>query len=101
MPVLVTCKSEKNLIKKQQRKGGDIFFPIISQLALSVAMEATVLIQSVQNLMQPFPHPNDASYKIWSLLANWPQRYSSFIWIMTEWQDYRMTEFRKDKANPV
>ena len=23
--------------------------------------------------MQPFLHPNDASYKIWSTLANWPQ----------------------------
>ena len=42
--------------------------------------------------MQPFPHPNDASYKIWSRLANWPQRYSSFIWIMTEWQNHRMPE---------
>ena len=40
-----------------------------------------------QNLMQPFPHPNDASYKIWPTLANWPQRYSSFIWKMTKWQN--------------
>ena len=30
-----------------------------------------------QNLTQPFPHPNDATHKIWSRLANWPQRYSS------------------------
>ena len=30
-----------------------------------------------QNLMQPFPHPNDATHKIWSRLANWLQRYSS------------------------
>ena len=27
--------------------------------------------------MQPFPHPNDATHKIWSRLANWLQRYSS------------------------
>ena len=33
MPLLVTCKFEKDLIKKQQRKGGDIVFPIISQWA--------------------------------------------------------------------
>ena len=38
-----------------------------------------------------FPHPNDASYKIWSRLANWPQRYSSIKKYdtnhgMTEWQ---------------
>ena len=30
-----------------------------------------------QNLMQPFPHPNDASDKIWLRLAHWLQRYSS------------------------
>ena len=30
-----------------------------------------------ENIMQPFPHPNDATHKIWSRLANWLQRYSS------------------------
>ena len=30
-----------------------------------------------QNLMQPFPQPNDATHKILSRLANWLQRYSS------------------------
>ena len=30
-----------------------------------------------QNLMQPFPHPNDGSDKISLRLANWLQRYSS------------------------
>ena len=40
-------------------------------------METRVLIQSAQNLMQPFPHHNDATHKIWSRLANWLQRYSS------------------------
>ena len=31
--------------------------------------------------MQPFPHPNDATHKIWSRLANWLQRYSnSKVW---------------------
>ena len=29
-----------------------------------------------QNLMQPFPHPSDATHKIWSRLANWLHRYS-------------------------
>ena len=36
MPVLVSCKFEKNLIKKQQRKDSNIVFPIISQWVLSV-----------------------------------------------------------------
>ena len=30
-----------------------------------------------QNLKQPFPHPNDATNKIWSRLTSWLQRYSS------------------------
>ena len=30
----------------------------------------------LKNLMQPFPHPNDASDKIWLRSAHWPQRYS-------------------------
>ena len=34
-----------------------------------------------QNLMQPFPHPSDATHKIWSRLANWLQRDSSLkVW---------------------
>ena len=30
-----------------------------------------------KTLKQPFPHPNDATHKIWSRSANWLQRYSS------------------------
>ena len=31
--------------------------------------------------MQPFPHPSDATHKMWSRLANWLQRYSSLkVW---------------------
>ena len=34
-----------------------------------------------QNLMQPFPHPNDASDKIWLKSACWSQRYSCLkVW---------------------
>ena len=37
------------------------------------------------NLMQPFPHPSDATHKIWSRLANWLQRYSSSkVWTTTD-----------------
>ena len=35
--------------------------------------------------MQPFPHPTDATHKIWSRLANWLQRYSSLkVWTTTD-----------------
>ena len=57
MHVLITCKFEKDLLKKQQRKGGDIVFPIISQWALSVAMETRVLIQSVPKPYAAFLPP--------------------------------------------
>ena len=34
-----------------------------------------------QNLMQPFPHPNDASDKIWLQSACWSRRYSCLkVW---------------------
>ena len=37
-----------------------------------------------QNLKQPFPHPTNATHKIWSRSANWPQIYSSSIgWTTT------------------
>ena len=66
----------KQQYKKQRRKGGDTIFPIISQWGLSIAMDTKVLIQSAPK-MHPFPHPNDATHKIWSRLADWLQRYSS------------------------
>ena len=75
--VLITCKYKKDRIKKQPRKGRDIIFPIISQWGASAAMETSVLSQSPQDLMQPFPHPYDATHKIWSRLANWLQGSSS------------------------
>ena len=38
--------------------------------------------------MQPFPHPSDATHKIWSRLANWLQRYSSLkVWTTTDDDD--------------
>ena len=57
MHVLLTCKYKKDQIKKQQRQGGDIIFPIISQWELSVAMETRVLIQSAPKPYAAFPHP--------------------------------------------
>ena len=83
MHVLVAGKYKKDRIKKQLRKGGDLVFPIISQWGLSVARETRVLIQSA--IMQPFPHPSDATHKISSRLANWLQRYSSLkVWTMDD-----------------
>ena len=57
MHVLVTSKYKKNRIKNKPRKGGNIIFPIISQWALSVAMENRVLIRSVPKPYATFPPP--------------------------------------------
>ena len=57
MPVLITCKFEKDRGKKKQRKGGEIVFRIISRWVLSVATETRVLIQSAQKSYKAFPLP--------------------------------------------
>ena len=56
--------------QKWPRKGGDTIFPIISQWEILVAMTTTVWSNLPKNLIQPFPHPNDATHKIWPRLAN-------------------------------
>ena len=101
MHILVTCKYKKNWIKNNREKVKTSFSPLYVNGRFLLPWKPEFWSNLSRNLMQPFPHPNDASYKIWSTLANWPQRYSSFIWIMTERRNDRTTEFWKDKANPV
>ena len=79
MHVLVTCKYKKDRIqKKKKREKMKTSFSPLCQWGLSVAMEASVLIQSAPNIMLPFSHPSDATHKIWSRLANWLQRLVKF-----------------------
>ena len=53
MPVLDTCKFCEDPVKNDWEKVD------------------TVLNQSAPKLMRPFPHLNDATYKIWPRLAKW------------------------------
>ena len=99
MPVLVTCKFEKDMIKNNRVKGGDIGFPIISQWVLSVAMETSVLSQSV-------PKPYAALMIVHIKFdQDWPtglrdiQVSSESLWQNDNYK-HRMTEGWKDKANP-
>ena len=64
MDVLVTCKNKEDPIKNESARLVTIFSPIVTLWDLSVAMETRVLIRSGTILLQPFPHPNDASAKI-------------------------------------
>ena len=57
--------------KKQPRKRGDAVFPIITLWELSVGMETRVLIRPGSKPNAGFPHPNDASDKIWLQSAPW------------------------------
>ena len=77
MYAILTWKYEKDPchryleVKNQPRKRGDAVFPIITLWELSVAMETRVLIQSGPKPNAGFPHPNDASDKIWLQSAPW------------------------------
>ena len=49
----------------------------VAQRATIVHLSPICQVNLPQNLMQSFPHPNDATHKIWSRLTNWLPRYSS------------------------
>ena len=57
--------------QKPLRNCDDAVFPIITLWELSVAMESRVLTRSGPKPEAAFPHPNDASDKIWLRLACW------------------------------
>ena len=58
----------------------DLYFKQVAQKATIAHLSPMCQGQS-GHLMQPFPHPNDATHKIWLRLANWLQRYlSSNVW---------------------
>ena len=78
MHVLVTCKYKMDRIKNNREKvvNGSFLLPWTPEFWSNLP----------QNHMQPFPHPSDATHKIWSRFANWLQRYSRLkVWTtMTE-----------------
>ena len=60
-------------------------------LCLSLLPATLMMIQSKMNELAwrhhfpPTPHPSNATHKIWSRLANWPQRYSCLkVWTTTD-----------------
>ena len=84
MHVLVTCKYRKDRIKTTEKRWRHCF-PHYKSMGVSVAMETRVLIQSAPKPYAAFPHPSNATHKIWSRLANWLQRYSRLkVWTATD-----------------
>ena len=64
MSILITCKFDEHPIKMKLLSLEE-HFPIINLGKISVTVETRLLIQSVQNFMQPFPYPSDAIHKIY------------------------------------
>ena len=77
MHVLITCKFKNDRIKNNREKVETSFFPLKVNRGFLLPWKPEFWSNLPQNLMLPFPHPNDATHKIWSRLANWLQRYSS------------------------
>ena len=87
MHVLVTCKYKKDWIKTTEKKWRHLF-PHYKSRGFLLPWKPQFWSNLPQNLMQPFPHPSDATHKIWSKLANWSQRYSSLkVWTTTDDDD--------------
>ena len=85
MHVLVICKFRKDQIKNNREKVETSFSPLKVNGGFLLPWKPEFWSNLSQNLRQSFPHPSDATHKIWSRLANWLQRYSSLkVWMMTD-----------------
>ena len=80
MPVLITCKFDKEPTEGDWENAGKTetsFCPLYVN-------ESFLLIQSAAKTNAAFPHPKDATDKIWQKLANWSWRYNcSEVWTTT------------------
>ena len=75
MHVLVICKYKKDRIKSNREKVETPFSPLYVSGGFLLPWKPEFWSNLPQNLMQPFPHPSNATHKIWSRLADWLQRY--------------------------
>ena len=87
MVVLLTCKNEEDSIKNRVARVFTTLYINFSDAQGQITLE----LVAVQNLMHPFPLPNDASDKIWLRLAHWLRRYSS-LKMFTDRQTARQTD---------
>ena len=63
MHVLVTCKYKKEQIKSNGEKVETSFSPLQVNRGFLLSWKPEFWSNLPQNLMQPFPHPSDATYK--------------------------------------
>ena len=74
MHVLVTCKHENDLIKNNREKVETSFPPLEFNGCFLLVWKPEFWFDLPRNLTQPSFHPSEATHKIWSRLANWPQK---------------------------
>ena len=81
MDILVTCKYEEGPIENEGPIVFTTFSPLLPYGSYPLPWKPEFQSDLVQNLMQPFPHPNDASDKIWLRSVHWSQSYSCLkVW---------------------
>ena len=80
MPVLITCKFDKNLIKGNWENRRHLLSHYLS-IGAFCCHGNQFWSDLPQNWMHPFPLPKDVTDKIWLKLANWSWRYfCSKVW---------------------
>ena len=70
-------RNEEDPIKNEGARVFTTFSPLYPLGSYWLPWTPEVSSDLIQNLMHPFPLPNDASDKIWLRLAHWLGRYSS------------------------
>ena len=65
LPVLVTWKFEKDLIKNNREKVETSFSPLWVKGRFLLPWNPEFWANLPQNIMQPFPYLSDATHKIW------------------------------------
>ena len=71
MYVIVTCKYEKDPIKNSRENMATPFSPLKPYGSYLLPWKPEFWSDLAQNLTQDFPHPNNASDKIWLQSAPW------------------------------
>ena len=77
MYVLVTCKYEEDPIKNEVARVLTTVSPLETYGSYTLPWTPEFRSDLAQNLMQPFPHPNDGLDNISLRLAHWLRRYIS------------------------
>ena len=96
MVVLVTCKYEEDPIKNEGAGVLTTLSPLYPYGSYPLPWTPEFRSDLAQNLMQPFPHPNDGSDKISLRVVHWLRRYSS-LKMFTDTHTHTHTHTQPDR----